>query len=66
MKERKGSLQIFGWKAEKQDDQTYLVSYTFDNGDGVIGIYFEVNLVAEIVRNIKGDSELEKKYNFGQ
>jgi len=61
---KKGTLRIYGWKARKVDDQTYLVGYTFDEGPGtnVGGWVFEVNLEAGFVRSVKGDQELEKKY----
>ncbi len=41
-----------------------MVSYHFDKGDGYRGYFFEVNLVAEIVRKVGGDPELEKKYHL--
>jgi len=64
LKDIKGNLKIYGWDAIKQDEQIYLVSYTFDEGSGIVGYYFEVNLLAEIVRSITDDSELEKKYGL--
>jgi hypothetical protein len=64
LKRKRGELQIIGWKAEKIDDQTYLVSYTFDDGSGERGYFFEVNLFARIVRDVLGDPALEKKYGI--
>lgn len=61
---KKGTLKIFGWEAKKFNNQKYLVSYTFDEGSGRVGFFFEVNLVAEIVREISGDPELEKEYGI--
>ena len=62
---RKGPLKVYGWKAKKIDDQTYLVGYTYAEGPALNarGWVFEVNLEAEIVRPVMGDTELEKKYS---
>jgi hypothetical protein len=62
--DKKGGLKIYGWEAKKVDDQKYLVSYTFDQGSGRVGYFFEVNLVANIVRKVIGDPELEKEYGI--
>lgn len=62
MASKKGNLQIIGWKACKIDSQTYLVSYTFDEGSGEVGYFFEVNFVEEIIRYVHDDPELEEKY----
>lgn len=64
LKSEKGALKIVGWRARKIDDQTFLISYTFDKGGGDIGYFFEVNLLAEIVRKVSGDPELMKKYGM--
>jgi len=61
---RKGSLKIYGWEAQKIDEYTYLVSYTFGEGKERVGFFFEVNLLAGIVRKVPGDPELEKKYGI--
>ena len=66
MQELKGSIKIIGWEARKYDDQTYVVSYKFTRGDDDIEVSLEVNLVAELVREIKGDPDLEKKYGIGK
>lgn len=62
MASKKGNLQIIGWKARKIDSQTYLVSYTFNEGSGEVGYFFEVNFVEEIIRYVHDDPELEEKY----
>jgi hypothetical protein len=61
---KKGTLRIHGWRARKIDDQTYLVGYVYDEGPNsqVNGWLFEVNRTANIVRNVVGDPDLEKKY----
>ncbi len=64
MKKRTGELEILGWKAEKINDQTYLVSYTFKDGSGVQGYYFDVNLKGGIIRKVTGDIELEVIYGL--
>jgi hypothetical protein len=62
---KKGILKVYGWSASKFDDQTYVVAYTYDGGASATGgaWLFEANLVAEIVRPIIGDPELENKYS---
>lgn len=62
---KKGILKVYGWRARKIDDQTYMVAYTYDEGpSATAGAWlFEANLVAGIVRPIIGDPELEKKYS---
>lgn len=61
---KKGPLRVQGWNAKKIDDQTYLVGYSYDEGPGTkaTGWIFEVNLKAQIVRDVVGDTDLEKKY----
>jgi hypothetical protein len=61
----KGRLKIYGWKAQKIDDQIYLVEYLLAEGpaSNTVGWVFEVNLEAQIVRPVIGDTELEKKYS---
>ncbi len=56
-----GYLKILGWKAKKVNDQTYLVSYTYEVDSGVKGYYFDVNMNANVVRRIE-DHELERIY----
>ena len=65
MEKIKGNLKIFGWKSHKIDDQTYLVSYTFEEeSSGEVGYFFEINLVGEVVRNINKDDILSEKYKL--
>lgn len=52
MRRKKGILRIFGWKASKIDEQTYLVSYSYNAGYGERGWLFKVNIVGETVRHI--------------
>jgi hypothetical protein len=66
MEEMTGSLHIIGWTASRIDDQTYLVTYSFDTSHGSRCWAFEVNLKDDIVRNISGDPELEHKYGITQ
>jgi hypothetical protein len=61
----KGYLKILGWKAKKVNDQTYLVSYTYEVDSGVKGYYFDVNMNANVVRRILlEDHELERIYGL--
>ena len=64
MKEETGSLKIIGWEAQQVDDQTCVVTYSYEKNEEILSYAFEVNLRADIVRNIIGDSELEKEYGF--
>jgi len=61
----KGPPKVYGWKAKKIDDQTYLVGYLLAEGpaSNTVGWVFEVNLEAQIVRPVIRDAELEKKYS---
>ena len=61
---KKGVLKISGWKAEKKGENIYVVSYIFKDGSGENGFFFEVNLRAEIVRSVLGDTALEKQYGL--
>lgn len=64
LERKKGDLVIRGWGAEKKGDETYLVSFVYNDKSGENGFFFEVNLAAEIVRSILGDPVLEKKYDL--
>jgi hypothetical protein len=65
LKTIKGYLKILGWKAKKVNDQTYLVSYTYEVDSGVKGYYFDVNMNANVVRRILlEDHELERIYGL--
>lgn len=61
----RGNLKIIGWQARQVDEQTFVVTYSFKNGDGVVSCWaFEVKPKEDFVRNILGDALLEKKYGF--
>src|SRR5262245_39416256 len=55
MKKQTGHLRIGGWKAKRIDDQTYVVTYSYEAGENVTIHTFEVNLEADIVRVISLD-----------
>lgn len=58
----KGTLAIVGWSAKRIDDQTFFVTYTFEQ-DGQARVFpFEANLAAGIVRNVADDPALRRKY----
>ena len=59
-----GHLDIIGWQAKQTDEQTFVVTYSFDLGDGARTWGFEVKPEESLVRNITGDVSLEKKYGF--
>ena len=57
LKERKDEIKPIGWNVRRKEDQVYLVSYTykiysFDEGSGEGGYFFEVNLSSESVINV--------------
>ena len=60
----KGSIQIVGWRAQRIDDQTYLVAFEYKTPEGLIGYYFDFNLNMKIVRNVADDPDLQKKYEL--
>ncbi len=62
MKTMKGALTIQGWKAEPRGDEIHLVTYNFENNGIPKSVCLEVNLAARLVRNVRGDEELEKQY----
>ncbi len=64
LKKKTGMMRLIGWSAERINEQTYLVKYSFETSDGVRCFPFEVNFEANSVRNIMGDRELERKYGF--
>lgn len=64
MEKTNGPLTITGWRANRYDEQRYLVSYTFDDGFGELGWFFEVNTKAEIIRYVNGDLALEEFYDL--
>lgn len=66
MREMRGSLKIIGWEADRVDDQTFLVKYVFETAGGQRAYHFEVNTLADIVRNIDGDPGLEAKYGISR
>ena len=62
LKDKKGGLNIYGWNAIEYEPNVFFVNYSWDEGNGIVGYSFEVNTVADIVRNIRTDPELTKKY----
>jgi hypothetical protein len=63
MSEVKGDINIIGWKAEQRDDDTYLVTYSYeyaDRRDGMAhGWPFEVKLAPSVVRYV-----IEREHNI--
>lgn len=61
--ERDHYAKIKGWSGQKIDEDTYLVSFKYDNGAGKeFGYYFEVNDAADTVRNIFYGGGLYERY----
>ena len=66
IEEQSGNLQIIGWAARQVSEQSWVVTYSFDQGLGIRSWAFEVNMQADLVRNIIGDPVLERKYGFSE
>ena len=64
LQKKKGPLGIPGWRAKKVDEGHYLVSFTFDQGSGERGWFFDVHIKENIVRLIADDPELEKLHGI--
>jgi hypothetical protein len=57
MKQRGNEVRPMGWRVTKKEDQIYLVGYeyriySFTEGSGETGFFFEVNLATKEVRNV--------------
>lgn len=62
----KGDITVTGWRAQKWNDDTYLVTYTYEHLGQSVGWPFEVKLSQGVVRSVIGDPELETKYGWGK
>ena len=63
LSQQKGDIQFSGWSAERVDDQIYLVTCAVVRDGKSQGARLEVNLAAQLVRNVRGDQVLEQKYS---
>jgi hypothetical protein len=61
--EENGDLKTIGWNVRRVDEQTYLVSYTYEKGGKIFGWFFDVKSGGEIVSDVSSDPELMEKYN---
>ena len=57
LKEKGEEVRPVGWRVTKKDDQVYLVGYkyrifSFEEGSGERGFFFEVNLANEVVHDV--------------
>jgi hypothetical protein len=57
LKEKGAEVQPIGWRVTKKEDQIYFVIYkyriySFKEGSGERGFFFEVNLATEAVENV--------------
>ena len=57
LKEKGEEVRPMGWRITKKDDQVYLVGYkyrvfSFEEGSGERGFFFEVNLANEVVHDV--------------
>lgn len=58
-------LDLRGWDAVEKGPALWLVSYTYDLGQGAQGYYFEVNTQNGEVRSASADAKLQEKYALG-
>jgi len=61
--EEKGDFKTIGWNVRRVDEQTYLVSYTYEKGVKIFGWFFDVKSGGEIISDVSSDPELMEKYN---
>jgi hypothetical protein len=61
--EEKGDLKIIGWNVRRVDEQSSLVSYTYEKGGKIFGWFFDVKSGGEIISDVSSDPELMEKYN---
>lgn len=58
--------KIYGWKSKKIENDTYFISFEFDDDNnlenGYVMYCFEYNRGINLVRKISGNYSLEKKY----
>jgi hypothetical protein len=57
LKEQGEKVRPMGWRVTKKEDQVYLVGYkyrifSFQEGSGESGFFFEVNLATKAVQNV--------------
>jgi len=57
-------IELKGWTPEEISPALWLVSYTYDLGEGLQGYYFEADARSGAVRVVSGDLDLENKYNL--
>lgn len=57
-------LELKGWNADEKAPAIWLVSYTYNMGEGPAGYYFEVDAKSGNVQTAAGDPGLEKKYGL--
>lgn len=57
-------IELKGWTADEVAPALWLVSYTYDMGEGLQGYYFEADARSGQVRVVSGDLDLENKYNL--
>lgn len=57
-------LNLQGWDAAEKSPALWLVSYSYDLGQGPQGYYFEADTRSGDVRALSGDSELQQKYGI--
>ncbi len=58
------NFKVNGWNAERVDEQTYLVNYTYEKNKKKHGWYFETNLFKHIIQYTGKDQKLIEKEPF--
>ncbi|MFQ5715006.1 MAG: hypothetical protein ACE5GU_13345 [Candidatus Scalinduaceae bacterium] len=63
LEEERVNIKIIGWKVRRVDEQTCLVSCTYEKGGKTFGWFFDVKSGGEIIRDVSSDQELMREYN---
>lgn len=57
-------IELKGWTPVEVSPALWLVSYTYDIGEGLSGYFFQADARSGQVRVVAGDLDLENKYNL--
>jgi hypothetical protein len=61
--EEKVNFKIIGWNVRRVDEQTCLVSYTYEKSGKTLGWFFDVKSGGAVIRDVSSEPELMEKYN---
>ena len=64
LEQTRGPLTILGWDTRMADEQTFLITFSFETTDGPRSWAFEINPEHEVVRNVVTDPALAARYGY--